>query len=150
MCAFSILHLGNMSIIRYAILVVLIHLAITVVHGILHQQVKVNVSSFQYSYVLVVTLVAPAASVAMLLVKNTNFQRGGAWLMVASMFGSLVFGVFYHLLVPGSDNIYSVMNGQWSVAFRSTALLLAIVDIAGCLVGLRVLKIQKVTLLGFF
>jgi hypothetical protein len=133
---------GNKSIIRYAILVVFIHIAITVVHGILHQQVGVTLSSFQYSYVLVVTLVVPAASVPMLFVKNTNFQRVGAWLMVASMFGSLVFGVFYHTLVPGSDNIFSVMHGQWGVAFRSTAILLAIVDGAGCWVGLRVLKIQ--------
>jgi hypothetical protein len=133
---------GNKSIIRYAILVVFIHIAITVVHGILHQQVGVTLSSFQYSYVLVVTLVVPAASVPMLFIKNTNFQRVGAWLMVASMFGSSVFGVFYHTLVPGSDNIFSVMNGRWGVAFRSTAILLAIVDGAGCWIGLRVLKIQ--------
>jgi hypothetical protein len=36
----------------------------------------------------------------------------------ASMFDSLLFEVFYHMLVPGSDNIFIVMHGQWGVAFR--------------------------------
>lgn len=136
----------NMPIIKYAILVVLAHIAITVVHGIAHQQLGVTTSSFQYSYVLVVTLAAPVAAAAMLLVKSIKFQRGGALLLIASMFSSLLFGVFYHMLAFGSDNIFTVMHGQWSVAFQSTAILLAIVDGVGCWVGLRVLKSQKVTL----
>ena len=49
----------NMPIIKYAILIVLAHIAITVEHGIAHQQLGVTTSSFQYSYVLVVTLACP-------------------------------------------------------------------------------------------
>jgi hypothetical protein len=135
-----------MSMVKYAILVVSLHIAISVVHGTAHQQVGVAISTFQYIYVIAVTFVAPVAAAVMLLLKNTNFQHGGAWLLVASMFGSLLFGVFYHMLVPGSDNIFTVMHGHWSVIFSSTALLLAIVDGAGCWVGARILKSQKAAL----
>ena len=79
----------------------------------------------------------------MLLVKNIKFQRGGALLLIASMFSSLLFGVFYHMLAFGSNNIFTVMHGEWSVAFQSTAILLAIVDGVGCWVGLRVPKVKR-------
>lgn len=84
---------------------------ITVVHGIAHQPLVGAISWFQYSYVLLVTLAAPIAATAMLFLKNSNFQRGGVWLLIASMSESFLFKVFYHMLVPASDDIFTVMHG---------------------------------------
>jgi hypothetical protein len=55
------------------------------------------------------------------------------------MLGLLLFGLTYHVVLPGSDNIFSVMHDpSWdSVVFTSTAILLMIVDAAGTGVGAR-------------
>jgi hypothetical protein len=129
-----------MPIVRYAILVVLSHIIITGVHGIAHQQLGVSISDFQSGYVLLVTLVAPIAAAVMLLFLNKpKIQRGGAWLLLVSMLGSLLFGLVYHVLLPGSVNIFMVMQNSSlnSVVFTSTAILLVIVDGVGTWVGAR-------------
>jgi hypothetical protein len=100
-----------MPIVRYAILVVLSHIIITGVHGIAHQQLGVSISDFQTAYVFLATLAAPiAVAIMIFLNKPKKIQRGGAWLLFVSMLGSLVFGVVYHVLLPGSDIIFSVMH----------------------------------------
>jgi hypothetical protein len=129
-----------MPIVRYAILVVLSHIIITGVHGIAHQQLGVSISDFQSGYVFLVTLAAPIAAAVMLLFLNKpKIQRGGAWLLLVSMLGSLLFGLVYHVLLPGSDNIFMVMHNSSldSVVFTSTAILLVIVDGVGTWVGAR-------------
>jgi hypothetical protein len=72
--------------------------------------------------------------------KPKKIQLGGAWLLFVSMLGSLLFGLTYHVVLPGSDNIFSVMHDpSWYsvVVFTSTAILLVIVDAAGTGVGAR-------------
>lgn len=129
-----------MPIVRYAILVVLSHIILTGVHGIAHQQLGVSISDFQSGYVLLVTIVAPIAAAVMLLFLNRpKIQLGGAWLLLVSMLGSLLFGLVYHVLLPGSDNIFMVMQNSSleSVVFTSTAILLVVVDGVGTWVGAR-------------
>jgi hypothetical protein len=129
-----------MPIVRYAILVVLSHIIITGVHGIAHQQLGISISDFQSGYVFLVTLAAPIAAAVMLLFLNKpKIQQGGAWLLLVSMIGSLIFGLVYHMLLPSSDNIFSVMHNFSldSVVFTSTAILLVIVDGVGTWVGVR-------------
>jgi hypothetical protein len=129
-----------MPIVRYAILVVLSHIIITGVHGIAHQQLGVSISNFQSGYVFLVTLAAPIAAAIMLLFLNKpKIQQGGAWLLLVSMLGSLLFGLVYHVLLPGSVNIFMVMQNSSlnSVVFTSTAILLVIVDGVGTWVGAR-------------
>lgn len=86
------------------------------------------------------THAAPIAATIMLLFLNKpKIQRGGAWLLLVSMLGSLLFGLVYHVILPGSDNIFSVMNDpSWGgVVFTSTAIILVIVDGVGTWVGAR-------------
>jgi hypothetical protein len=129
-----------MPIVRYAILVVLAHIIITGVHGFTHQQLGVSLSDFQYAYVFLATVAAPiAAAIMLFLNKPKKIQLVGAWLLFVSMLGSLLFGLAYHAMLPGSDNIFSVMHDpSWdSVVFTSTAILLGIVDAVGTGVGAR-------------
>lgn len=130
-----------MPIVRYAILVVLAHIIITGMHGIAHQQARVSISDFQSAYVFLVTLAAPIAAAVMLFLNKPKIQLGGAWLLLVSMLGSLLFGLVYHVLLPGSDNIFTIIMHEplldSAVFFTSTAMLLVIVDGVGSWIGAR-------------
>jgi amino acid permease len=132
-----------MPIVRYAILVVLAHIVMNVVHGIAHQQLGVSISDFQSAYVLLVTLVAPIVAVIILLFLNkTKIVLGGAWLLLVSMLASLLFGIVYHIVIPSPDNIFAVMQNPslYSVVFTSTATLLLIIEGIGTWVGAKAIR----------
>src|SRR5215212_7919075 len=131
----------EMPIVRYAILVVVLaHIITTGLHDIAHQQLGVSISDFQSAYVFLVTLVAPITAAIMLLFLNKpKIQRGGAWLLLVSMLASLLFGIIYHMVLPSSDNIFTVMQNSslYGVVFTSTATLLLIVEGVGTWVGAK-------------
>jgi amino acid permease len=132
-----------MPIVRYAILVVLAHIVMNVVHGIAHQQLGVSISDFQSAYVLLVTLMAPIVAVIILLFLNkTKIVLGGAWLLLVSMLASLLFGIVYHIVIPSPDNIFAVMQNPslYSVVFTSTATLLLIIEGIGTWVGAKAIR----------
>jgi hypothetical protein len=132
-----------MPIVRYAILLVLAHIVMNVIHGTAHQQLGVSISDFQSAYVFLVTLVAPIVAVIMLLFLNkTNILLGGAWLLFVSMLASLLFGIVYHIVIPSPDNIFTVMQNPslYSVVFTSTAILLLIVEGVGIWVGANAIR----------
>ena len=133
----------EIPIVRYAILVVVLaHIITTGLHDIAHQQAGVSISDFQSAYVFLVTLAAPiAAAIIILFLNKPKIQRGGTWLLLVSMLGSLLFGLVYHVLLLGSDNIFVVIIHEplldSAVFFTSTAILLVIVDGVGSWVGAR-------------
>jgi hypothetical protein len=51
------------------------------------------------------------------------------------MLGSLLFGMWYHFLLPGPDNIASLSAGIWQLPFRITAFSLALIEAAGTIAG---------------
>lgn len=59
--------------------------------------------------------------------------------MFVSMLASLLFGVVYHIVIPSSDNIFTIMQNPslYSVVFTSTAVLLLIVEGVGTWVGAK-------------
>jgi formate-dependent nitrite reductase membrane component NrfD len=137
----------KIPIVRYAILVVLVHIIIDVLHGVAHQQAGISISDIQSAYVYLVTVAAPIAAAVMLFFnKPKKIQQGGAWLLFISMLGSLLFGLVYHVLLPSSDNIFTVMQEPTLDAaapffFTSTAILLLIVDGIGSWIGARATRI---------
>ena len=140
----------KIPIVRYAILIVLAHTIINWLHGIAHQQVGVGISDLQSAYVFSVTLVMPIAAAIMLFLNKPKIQRGGAWLLLVSMLGSLLFGLIYHVLLPGSDNIFTVMHEasfDSAVFFTSTAILLLIIEGIGTLLG--TISIRRITKLAY-
>jgi cytochrome bd-type quinol oxidase subunit 2 len=125
-------------IVRYAILVVLAHLIINSLHGIAHQQVRVSISDLQSAYVFLVILVVPiAGAILLLLNRPKEMQQKGAWLLLASMLGSLLFGLTYHIVLPSPDNIFTVMQGPSldNAIYTLTAILLVIIDGLGSWLG---------------
>jgi len=116
--------------------VVAISAAVNAVHTTSHAgQHVMSLPVWQLTYIAVVVYAAPMVAAVLLW---TRFRRSGAWLLVASMAGSLALGLLYHFLVPGPDNVFTQPPEPWRAAFVVTALLLSLLQAAGVLVGLRV------------
>jgi glucan phosphoethanolaminetransferase (alkaline phosphatase superfamily) len=126
-------------IVRYGVLVVSAHIIVNGLHAIAHQLVEVSISNLQFTYVLLVIFVAPVAAAVMLSFNRPKkMQRGGAWLLLVSMLGSLLFGFAYHIILPGSDNIFTVMHETSlnnAMFFTSTAIILMMIDGLGSWIG---------------
>jgi hypothetical protein len=129
----------KIPIVRYGILVVLAHIIVNGLHSVAHQQAEVSISDLQFAYVFLVIIVAPIAAAVMLSFNRPKrMQRGGAWLLLVSMLGSLLFGFAYHIVLPSSDNIFTVMCGPSlnnAIFFTSTAIILMIIDGLGSWIG---------------
>lgn len=118
--------------------VVAVSAAVNAVHTASHAgQHVMSLPAWQLTYIAVVVYAAPVAAAILLW---NQFRRSGAWLLAASMAGSLAFGLPYHFLLPGPDNIFTQPPGPWRVLFMVTAVLLSLLQAAGVVAGLRVAR----------
>ena len=115
--------------------VVIIHLVVAVVHGAAHGGAHVSLTPAALAFVIVVIQLGPLVGLALTFVR----PRGGAAVVAASMAGALLFGVVNHFVLPGSDNILQV-DGGWRSLFGSTAVLLALIEAAGTIVGVAAVR----------
>lgn len=116
--------------------VVAVSATVNAAHTVSHAgQHVTSLPAWQLAYIAIVVYSAPVVAAVLLW---TRSRRSGAWLLAASMAGSLLFGLLYHFLVPGPDNVFAHPPGSWKAAFVVTAVLLALLQAAGALVGIRV------------
>ena len=113
--------------------VVLAHALIALLHGVAHAELGVELSAWQKTYVAMVIVVAPLVAVVLLW---TRHARLGLLLLVVSMSGSLIFGGYYHYVVVSADHVSHLPLGDAQGLFRVTALLLALTEMFGLVVGL--------------
>ncbi len=118
------------------IAVVVVHALIVVPHGIAHSTMHIDMNVWQNIYILIVINLLPLLA-ALLIWKR---PRTGFLLLLLSMAGSLVFGGFYHFIAAGPDNVASLPSDPWTHTFQVTAVLLALSEVAGVIVGLTGLK----------
>jgi hypothetical protein len=111
---------------------VLIHLVISIVHGQAHSGAHVALSPAAAAFVYIVILAGPLVGLAV------SWWRAdtGAWIVVASLAGSLVFGLVNHFINPGADRVDHVAH-EWRVLFGATAALLLVSEAAGVAIGVR-------------
>jgi hypothetical protein len=121
-----------------ALALILIHLVISMVHGTAHQGAIVELSAFGNVYVIVIITLAPLVAAVLLF---TRKQKLGALLLALSMFGSFIFGFWYHFLSSTNDNVTEV-HGPWHSRFLWTAITLAVIELAGTFVGLRMYRLR--------
>ena len=110
---------------------ILLHLTVSFVHGLAHKKAAVILTNFGSAYVLIVITLAPLVAGLLLW---TRWRKFGGLLLAASMFGSFVFGAWYHFLAAGSDNIVEV-HGPWHSTFAWTAVALAALELTGAMAG---------------
>ena len=121
-----------------ALVLILIHLAVSTGHGWAHQAAMVTLTTFGYVYVGVVITLMPLVAAAFLF---TRKKKIGALLLALSMFGSFIFGFWFHFLSQTNDNVTRV-HGAWHSMFLWTAIALAIIELAGTGVGFRLFRIS--------
>ena len=116
----------------YGTVFVLIHLVINLLHGRSHAELQIDLSSFQLLFVVSVILICPLLALALLW---TSRQRLGLMLLTASMAGSCLFGLYYHFVLPSPDHVAHVPAGFWGDLFRMTAVVLALSEALGFILG---------------
>jgi hypothetical protein len=118
-------------------LIVLLHLAATLVHGRAHSELGIGTSLWQSTFIALVIFAGPLIAMTLLW---TRLRVTGIFLLAVTMVGSLVFGVSYHFLIPGSDNAMELGTSHWDSVFGTTATMLALIESGGfawCVWALR-------------
>jgi hypothetical protein len=115
---------------------VLVHLFISIVHGVAHGQANVPLSRAANLFVFIVILAGPLIGLAL----TWRADRLGSWVIAMTMAGSLAFGVANHFLLPGPDHVAHV-DPRWQILFAATAALLAVNEALGA--SLAVLAIRE-------
>ncbi len=124
-----------MTVFKVAVLIsvtALIHIIFVFLHAWAHLTLAVNMSWAQNAFIISVIMIAPIIAGVLIW---TPFLRTGALIFTASMFGALIFGAYHHFLVPGMDHISRIPNDSWGALFRMTAILLAITEAWGSILG---------------
>jgi len=119
-----------------ALALILIHLVVSTLHGWTHQASLVRLTAFGYVYVGVVITLMPLVAAAFLFSRK---RKIGALLLAFSMLGSFIFGFWYHFLSRTNDHVTQV-HGPWHSTFLWTAIALAVIELAGALVGFRMFR----------
>ena len=118
----------------FALLVVVVHPAVAGLHAVAHGALGIALTLFQGAFVAGVIIAAPSVAIVLL---ATRHAAWGALLLVVSMLASLIFGVVYHVLLPGADNMFEVVSGTWGIVFQVTGPALAILEGLGAWAGIR-------------
>ncbi len=127
----------------YGTALVLIHLAVNLLHGQAHTELHIGLSAFQLLFVIGVILIGPLLALALLW---TPRQRLGLVLLTVSMAGACLFGLYYHFVVSSPDHVAHVPAGYWGDLFRLTAVLLALLEALGSVLGFVWLRTQTKSL----
>jgi hypothetical protein len=122
----------NDTLSRSALAVVLAHAAVSLPHSAAHVAQDIWLPPAANAFVVLVILVAPFVALGLL---YTRRRPAGALLLLGSMLGALLFGIAYHFVLPGADNIAEVPSGVWRSPFVVTSVLLAALEAAGAVVG---------------
>jgi hypothetical protein len=120
---------------------VLVHGAPLVLHGVAHAQLGIYLESVLANiYIGVVLYAAPVVSAWLLW---TGRIRLGAWLLVGSMVGSLIFEGYNHFLAMSPDHVSQVPAGPWGDTFRVTAIASVITEVLACAAGVVILSTDR-------
>src|SRR5881396_1238937 len=87
------------SVQRLSVLIVAFHFLVSLVHGMAHSRLHIEMNLWQSVYILLVITLLPLIS-GLLLWRRA---RGGFVLLTISMLGSLIFGGYYHFIAVGAD-----------------------------------------------
>jgi len=120
--------------------IIAFHFALNLVHGAAHEHYEIPMAMWQDVYIWAVILIAPLVAGGLLLARKL---RAGAWLMLGSMAGSALFGIYFHFLLIGPDNISSVNLNGWGFVFFATAIFLAAIEVWGVSVSFRLLRVAR-------
>jgi len=90
---------------RYGTIAVVIHAIVVALHGLAHEKIPVSLSLLQSLFVgSIIVLVWIAAMILLW----TPLQQTGSWLLLSSMAGAILFGLYHHFIVISPDHVSQV------------------------------------------
>ena len=110
-------------------LIVIAHTIVLLGHAAAHSHLQIEPSSRQRAFIAIVIFAAPVLAALLLW---TRWQRSGVTLLGISLGASLLFGLYDHFVAGGADSVFNPIHTHWNIWFGITALLLALVETAGC------------------
>ena len=113
---------------------VVIHLAATLWHGDAHTRLVIELPPVKNVFVIVVILIAPIVAAGLVW---TRYLSIGVWVLVLSMLGALLFGVYHHYVAVSPDNVSHLPAGspEFHAQFISSAAVIAFLELASVLYG---------------
>jgi hypothetical protein len=126
-----------MKIAQYGTTIAIVHAIANGLHGLSHVKIPVPLSLIQSLFVSIVIFLIPIVATILLW---TQFDRIGSWLLLSSIAGSLLFGIYNHFIVISPDHVSQVTFAGWGLFFQITAILILIVDGLGCGIGVWALR----------
>lgn len=126
-----------MKIAQYGTIIVVIHAIAHGLHGLAHTEIPIPLSLLQSLFIGAVILLTPIIAAVLLW---TPFDRIGSWLLLSSMAGAILFGIYNHFIVISPDHVSHVSFAGWGLLFQITAILTLIIDGFGCWIGVWALK----------
>lgn len=126
-----------MKIAQSGTAIVFLHAIFHGLHGLAHAQIPIPLSLAQSLFIGGVIFLIPIIAAVLLW---TSFDLIGGWLLLGSMMGAVLFGIYNHFIVASPDHVSQVSFEGWGLLFQITAILTLIVDGFGCWIGLTALK----------
>jgi hypothetical protein len=111
-------------------IIVLAHMIVLLGHGAAHSHLHIRASQWQSAFIAIVIFSSPVLAAFLLW---TRWQRTGITFFGISLGGSLLFGLYYHFVASGTDSVFNPIQSHWNIWFRITSVLLAVVELAGCI-----------------
>jgi len=121
---------------QIGIATVISHLLVVTPHSLAHTNLQIDMNRWQNIYIGVVILLGPIVSAVLLAMR----RKTGFTLLSLTMAGSLVFGVYYHFIAAGPDNVASLHEHPWTSTFQLSAVFLAVTELCGTVVGVLGMK----------
>lgn len=115
--------------------VVLAHLIVSMAHGAAHSGAQVLLSRSAHLFVYIIILAGPLVGLAL----SWRNERLGSLVVGLTLAGSLVFGLVNHFVMDSPDHV-SRVDAQWRTLFGTTAALLAITELLGLGLAIRLVR----------
>jgi hypothetical protein len=117
---------------RYlAIVVVVVNAIILLAHNDAHQRLGVMLNWWQQAFVY--SVIVPGPIIAVLLLPKRPLC--GYALLLVTMVGSLVFGVYHHFVSVSPDHVAHLPPGDAQPLFRVTAAAMVVVEAIGAAIA---------------
>jgi hypothetical protein len=126
-----------MKIAQYGTTIAIVHAIANGLHGLAHVEIPIPLSLLQALFVGIVIFLIPIIATILLW---TQFDRIGSWLLLSSIAGALLFGIYNHFIAISPDHVSQVSFAGWGLLFQVTAILIVIVDGLGSGFGVWALR----------
>lgn len=109
------------------------HAAVVAIHSAAHVGSGIWMAVPATVYIWLVIIIGPIAGWWLM---RSDRPVLGPSIVAACMMGALVFGGINHFVWAGIDHVSTIPPGVWRIPFVATAVLLAVTEAAGVVVGI--------------